>query len=83
MTKELTQDILQWDIKSWSKAIEYWNSNIEWSKIQNGLELGAKRGGLSLWLALKGVQTVCSDLKDVKDTAEQLHLRYNISSLVK
>jgi SAM-dependent methyltransferase len=82
MEKELTKDIIQWDIKSWSKALAYWNTKTEWDKIQNGLELGGREGGLSLWLALKGKATVCSDLKDVKNTAEQLHLRHNISSLV-
>lgn len=83
MTNELKNDIIQWDIKSWSKALDYWDSNIEWSKIKNGLEIGGRQGGLSLWLALKGIDTVCSDLKDVKTTAEQLHLRHNITSLIK
>ena len=83
MTEELTKDIIQWDIKSWSKALDYWDSKIDWNKIQNGLELGGRQGGLSLWLALKGKQTVCSDLKDVQKTAEQLHIRHNVSSLVK
>lgn len=83
MTKELKNDIIQWDIKSWSKALDYWDSNTDWSKIKNGLEIGGRQGGLSLWLALKGIDTVCSDLKDVKTTAEQLHLRHNITSLIK
>ncbi|MFH1005411.1 MAG: methyltransferase domain-containing protein [Bacteroidota bacterium] len=83
MTKDLTKDIIQWDIKSWSKVLAYWDSNVDWDKIKNGLELGGRQGGLSLWLALKGKTTVCSDLKDVKNIAEQLHLRHNISSLVK
>lgn len=82
MTKELQNDIIQWDIKSWSKALSYWDSNVEWDKVQNGLELGGREGGLSLWLALKGKTTVCSDLKDVKSTAEKLHLNYDISSLI-
>jgi SAM-dependent methyltransferase len=82
MTKELQNDIIQWDIKSWSKALSYWDSNVEWDKVQNGLELGGREGGLSLWLALKGKTTVCSDLKDVKGTAEKLHLNYDISSLI-
>ena len=82
MTKELTKDIIQWDVKSWSKALSYWDSNIEWENIQNGLELGGREGGLSLWLALKGKMAVCSDLKDVKSTAEQLHVRYDVSPLI-
>lgn len=83
MTEELTKDIIQWDIKSWSKALEYWDTNIDWNKIENGLELGGREGGLSLWLSLKGINTVCSDLKDVKNTAEQLHLHHDVSSLIK
>jgi SAM-dependent methyltransferase len=83
MTKELTKDIIQWDIKSWSKALSYWDNKIDWGKIENGLELGGREGGLSLWLALKGKTIVCSDLNDVQKTAEQLHIRQNISSLIK
>jgi SAM-dependent methyltransferase len=82
MTKELQKDIIKWDIKSWSKALSYWESHLEWDKIQNGLELGGHEGGLSLWLALKGKNIVCSDLKDVQKTAEKLHLRYDITSLI-
>ena len=83
MTEQLAKDIIQWDIKSWSKALTYWDSHTDWDNIQNGLELGGREGGLSLWLALKGKETVCSDLKDVKKTAEQLHLKHKISSLIK
>ena len=83
MTSNIAKDIIQWDIKSWSKAPTYWDSNIDWDKVQNCLELGGREGGLSLWLALKGKQTICSDLKDVKQTAENLHLRHNLNSLIK
>jgi SAM-dependent methyltransferase len=83
MKKELTNDIIQWDIKSWSKALTYWDINIDWNNIENGLELGGREGGLSLWLALKGKTVVCSDLNDVQKTAEQLHIRHNVSSFIK
>lgn len=82
MTKELTTDILQWDVKSWSKALRYWENTVDWSNIQTALELGGRQGGLSLWLALKGKQVVCSDLKDVRSTAEELHLKYNVSGQI-
>jgi len=82
MTKELTKDIIQWDVKSWSKALSYWDSNVEWNKIQRGLELGGREGGLSLWLALKGKTVVCSDLKDVQKTAEPLHKRHHVSTWI-
>jgi len=80
MEKELLRDIIQWDIKSWSRALSYWESNVEWDKIQNGLELGGHSGGLSLWLTLKGKKIVCSDLKDIKKSSEKLHERYKICS---
>lgn len=79
MTEKLIQDIIQWDIKSWTKALEYWDQNIDWNKINNALELGGREGGLSLWLGLKGKEVICSDLKDVKSTAEPLHIRHNVN----
>ncbi|MFH0755870.1 MAG: methyltransferase domain-containing protein [Bacteroidota bacterium] len=82
MTDRPTKDILQWDTRSWSKALDYWDKNIDWSTIQNGLELGGREGGLSLWLALKGKQMVCSDLKNVRITAGPLHARYNVKRYI-
>lgn len=83
MNKELNNDIIRWDIKAWSRALEYWERNVDWDKVHNGLELGGHEGGLSLWLALKGKTTICSDLKDVKTSAEPLHLRYNTTKLIR
>jgi 2-polyprenyl-3-methyl-5-hydroxy-6-metoxy-1,4-benzoquinol methylase len=82
MTNNQVQDIIQWDVKSWSRALLYWNSKIEPKKNQVGLELGGREGGLSLWLALNGVSTVCSDLTAVESTASQLHEKHNIKSLI-
>lgn len=83
MTKDLTNEILQWDVKSWSEALSYWERNVDWSKVQNGLELGGREGGLSLWLGLKGITTICSDLTDVKKTAEPLHLKHKVNAVIK
>jgi SAM-dependent methyltransferase len=82
MTKELIQDIIRWDVNSWTKALLFWEHKIDWNEIQNGLELGGREGGLSLWLALKGKQTICSDLKDVKNSAAKLHLQYKVDNLI-
>jgi SAM-dependent methyltransferase len=82
MDIKLTKDIIQWDIKSWSKALDFWENNVNWTAIENGLELGGREGGLSLWLALKGKKVVCSDLKDVQKTAKQTHNQYDIKSLI-
>ncbi len=83
MTTALSKDIIQWDIKSWVKTIDYWDNSVDWDKVQIGLELGGRQGGLSLWLALKGKETICSDLQDAANAAGQLHSQYNIGSLIK
>ena len=82
MKNQLISDIIQWDINSWSEALNYWDKNVNWSNIHNGLELGGREGGLSLWLALKGINTVCSDLHNVKESAAPLHQKYNVSTLI-
>lgn len=82
MKKHLKKDIIQWDIKAWAKVLKYWDKNVDWTTVQKGLELGGREGGLSLWTALKGKEMVCSDIVDVKTTAEPFHKRYNVDGLV-
>lgn len=80
MKKEIVRDIVQWDVNTWKKAISYWESKLDWGKIENGLELGGREGGLSLWMALKGKKVICSDLSDVQKNAEPLHKKYGVES---
>lgn len=83
MKLELEKDIVQWDVKSWSMALHYWEKEINWEQIHDCLELGGREGGLSLWLALKGKTVICSDLKGVEFSAGELHQKYNIGSSIK
>lgn len=83
MPFQITKDILQWDVKSWSKVLNYWDTEINWSIVQNGLELGSREGGLSLWLALKGKNTTCSDIENIETTAAELHTKYDICTFIK
>ncbi len=82
MNKQLIRDIIQWDTTSWSKALKFWEENIEWDSLKTGLELGGREGGLSLWLALKEVQTICSDLQDTEATAKELHAKHQVTNFV-
>jgi SAM-dependent methyltransferase len=75
-------DILQWDVQSWSPALNYWEEHISWNPETLALELGGRQGGLSLWLALKGIRVICSDLSGARLTAEPLHQRYGVTSLI-
>ncbi len=82
MNKELTKDIIQWDTASWSKALNFWEKHVDWGQVQTGLEIGGREGGLALWLALKGIHTVCSDLQDTEATAKSLHTRHKVTKLI-
>jgi 2-polyprenyl-3-methyl-5-hydroxy-6-metoxy-1,4-benzoquinol methylase len=75
-------DIVQWDIRTWAKAVKYWEQSIDWSKPIHALELGAREGGLSLWLASKGASVVCSDYRDAEEQALPLHKKHEISSKI-
>jgi SAM-dependent methyltransferase len=82
LDKKKIKDILQWDICSWSKALYFWEEKMDWSEAMVGLELGGREGGLSLWLADNGVKVICSDLENVKLTAEPIHLAHKVSNKI-
>ena len=68
---------VEWDVVNWSKALAFWESRIDLTgKGFRCLELGSRRGGLSLWLALKGNEVVCSDYKNPEDQASAIHQNY-------
>ncbi|QKJ64816.1 class I SAM-dependent methyltransferase [Flavobacterium sp. M31R6] len=79
---KINKDIIQWDVNSWIKALDFWESKIDLNNGLTCLELGGREGGLSLWLSLKGNKVICSDLKDVKNTAQSLHLKYDLFSTI-
>jgi len=82
LDKEVIADIIEWDVESWKKALHFWDENVEWGKVHTALELGGRRGGLSLWLAQKGIHCLCSDLENTEETAKPLHQKYGVESLV-
>lgn len=82
MNPQLVKEIIQWDVKSWSRALSFWEKKVDWDQVENGLELGGREGGLSLWLALKGKATVCSDLMNVQQTAEKLHQKHQVTAFI-
>jgi SAM-dependent methyltransferase len=82
MTKDLQNDIVQWDVNSWSRVFEIWESKLNAHPDMRGLELGGRQGGLTLWLALKGIKTICSDMENTEETAAPLHEKHQIGVLV-
>ncbi len=65
---------VEWDSVNWTRAIQFWNENTNLD-LQNSktLEVGARHGGLSLWLASLGNNVHCTDLNGPSETAKKAH----------
>lgn len=82
--KKVIKDSIQWDISNWVKSISFWEQVLN-KKIKNlkALELGCgENGGLSLWLAYKGYNVVCSGYGSDLDTAKKIHKQYNLKGQI-
>jgi SAM-dependent methyltransferase len=81
---EQLRDYLQWDVDTWKHALLYWDTVLKRRerrlKDAEALELGARDGGLSLYLAEKGMRVVCSDLQGPTLLAREMHARYGLSN---
>ncbi len=74
------REYLQWDIMTWHKALIHWDKVLGDTDVSSyeALDLGARDGGLSLYLAEKGMRVVCSDLYGPTAEAFELHGKYNM-----
>jgi len=65
---------LEWDIDTWGHALRYWDEVLDGQPVcyEKALELGARNGGLSLYLAEKGMRVACSDLNGPTPQAHEL-----------
>jgi len=100
--KAIIKDIFRWEIKNWSKFIDFienalkevfvlTNNSIDDEgniisdtalKDKIAVELGADEGGLSIYLALRGFRTKCTDLTNPYDRAKKNHIKYSIEKVV-
>ncbi len=76
------KDIIQWDVKNWGQALDFWQPYLTDKKKGEALSLGERHGGLTLWLAQQGWKVVCTDLNGVSEEAHALHQKYNIAEKV-
>ncbi|CAQ83688.1 MULTISPECIES: class I SAM-dependent methyltransferase [Photorhabdus] len=83
ISRSTLNDIIEWDINSWSKCLGFWLSrgkiSLENAKV---LEIGSHNGGLSLWASLNGAKVICSDLGGPNKKAYQKHKDYNLSDSI-
>lgn len=78
LSKEHLKDIIQWDIKTWSKALAFWNITEDKVKGKKVLAIGERGGGLSLYFALQGASVVCTDYNSFPEETRKLHERHNV-----
>lgn len=79
--EETIRDIIEWDVTNWSKALLYWDNYIAHNKL-TCLELGARSGGLSLWLSLNGHDVICSDINNPTESASSIHKMYKTKGAI-
>jgi SAM-dependent methyltransferase len=80
---QVVRDVVEWDVANWSRALKFWRRTAPLNRAPlTCLELGARRGGLSLWLALQGHRIVCSDLEDNRAVAAPLHDAYGVGDRI-
>lgn len=76
---ELLQDIVVWDKRNWSGFLPFSQRFLPPPEPgKTALEVGARGGGLSLYLALQGYPVICSDLSSPEELAKPLHHRYGV-----
>lgn len=74
MPKNLsTKDIIGWDVKNWSRALLFWEKFVTTDKKLTCLEIGANKGGITLWLASKGHHVICNDIHPVTEEIRKNH----------
>jgi SAM-dependent methyltransferase len=71
--------VIGWDVRNWSRALPLWQRHVDAVRPRRALAIGERGGGLSLWLALQGIDVVCTDLEGSFDGARAMHERFGVS----
>jgi len=75
--------IIEWDALNWGKALQFWEGMLPESLAGlQALDVGARHGGLSLYLARKGCRVVSSDLQGPTHHARERHCHYGVSDRI-
>lgn len=82
MEKKLLEDIIQWDVANWGKAIPFWTPHLKALKGKKAASFGEREGGLTLWLTQQGFSVECSDYNLPETIPFELHERYGVTDQV-
>ena len=76
-----SRDVLEWDVRSWTPALRFWERKLAGRQVVTALELGARGGGLTLWLSRHAEDVVFSDMDGDKYGAQALHHRFGVTNV--
>lgn len=82
LSSAMVNAVLEWDVHNWSRALRFWHREISDLHGRQGLEIGARRGGLSLYMAWRGARVVCSDLAPPGEAARALHRKFAVEDRI-
>ena len=80
--KKYINDVIGWDVKNWSKFLDFCDKFLPGNKNSKCLEIGTGPGGLTIYLAKKMNKIICSDFNGPGETAISLHKKYNIENKI-
>lgn len=81
-SRQLISDVFQWDVVNWSRALPLWHQHLPSGPGLVGLTIGERQGGLSLWLAVRGIRVHCTDVVPFPPVTFALHRRYQVGHMV-
>lgn len=81
--ENIINDIFEWDVYNYKKALLLWEKYInENNKNKVVLEIGARRGGLSLYFAMRGFgKIICTDIYNPETIARPIHNKYGFNCI--
>jgi ubiquinone/menaquinone biosynthesis C-methylase UbiE len=82
--RSFVDEVFEWDARNWGRALTLWEKALPAQPApgSTALEIGSRRGGLSLYLAKRGYRVTCTDIEDPLPVARPLHTAHRVDHLV-
>lgn len=82
--RKFLKAVFEWDVLNWSRATALWEQVLhrQPGQDQMALEIGSRNGGLSLYLARREFQVLCTDVECPKQTAQPHHRLHRVDHLI-
>lgn len=79
--KELN-DIFEWDVINWSKALDFWKLDERQIKDKKILTIGERNGGITLFFSLLQGKVTSTDLNGITNKGKELHKSYKVDNRI-